>query len=447
MLPAFLARLLAGGRAAHSAKNGQAMSIFHKVSKKPAGKCQLKHHFTGGAYEVMGILDLWAKNDPERFVCPRVDKIVAQCKKYQTKELYGKRWLEKILRELRRHHIISRRLTRTRDYNELEGFIVAPHEALTARKPASKGKTVCIFLGQCWEDGCWKKEIVEETDSQGRRVTKVRAVHWVAPGAKPVDRPVSNSDATPVSKPVDRPVSNSVTTLQHADDGERVTGDFPAEPIEPSQSWEPEKPTQPTEPIEPASASSQDTAEKGNGHGQIKTNTEGLGFSSSSTTVTDQKQNPETIAQHFASGGVDMNDITDGLFEETEQSEHFDEVDVKTLLQICDAVIQDFGQRRYLGRKTHGDIMAEAMVRFTKKYGENVPLYWYPIAKQLRAPAGKRNSVREVSVSTTAAVREMAREIAARPPCPDCGAKHPMPPCGNRVAPYQPFDHKNLTRE
>lgn len=406
------------------------MSVFHKVSKKPEGKCELKNHFSGGAYQVVGILDLWAKNDPERFVCPRVDKIVAACKKFQTSESYGKRWLEKILRELRAHHVISRRLVRVRNYREMKGFIVAPHEALTERKPARKGKTVCLFLGQRWEDGCWKKEIVEDTSAEGRCVTKVRAAHWVAPGAKPVSKPDAGPVSKPVAKPVSKPVSNSVTTLQHGSDTQRVSDDFRSEPIELSKSCEPEELIQPTEPIEPASSSSQDTAEKSNGQTNPKSETENQVCSSLSLTTPDQNKNQETIAQHFGKGRVDMDEITDGLFEETEQSEHFDEIEISTLLQICDDVIKDWGTRRYLGRKTHGDIMGEAMARFTKKYNENVPLYWYPLVKQLRNSKSAQqpqqrsalldllgsnaNTIEDYSKSVTRSVREFASELYDR---------------------------------
>jgi hypothetical protein len=449
MLPAFLARLLvARGRAAHSPKGGEMKARTFSGSfrrkydelKSADEPCILQHHYRGWLREVIGLLDLWARNDPERFVAlyGGVDAVVQCCHWYQQPKKHpSKSMVEKVLKELRSRYIISKPLIRVRDGVECVGFIVTPHDYLAQRQTP----TTCVLKGQLKTAGRWKRDpVLEATGKWTGKFGPVYAycaVECTAPStvestakcAVECTEECTVADlALNVATSNDCAENRAVTVLT-----ESVVGT--------------ERAVQTVRTGFDAARTGQVEIETAKVQTKPQTNTEGL--SSSSTTVTDQKQNPETIAQHFASGGVDMNDITDGLFEETEQSEHFDEVDVKTLLQICDAVIQDFGQRRYLGRKTHGDIMAEAMVRFTKKYGQNVPLYWYPIAKQLRASAGKHHSVRELSVSTTAAVREMAREIATRPPCPDCGAKHPMPPCGNRVAPYQPLDHKKepITRE
>src|SRR5271169_2773251 len=82
---------------------------------------QLAHHYRGAMREVVGFLDLLAANDPERFVFCGVDAIVKHCKKYQSKNLHGKRWVEKVLAELRRRNVVSKALTRIRHHEEVRG--------------------------------------------------------------------------------------------------------------------------------------------------------------------------------------------------------------------------------------------------------------------------------------------------------------------------------------
>ena len=59
---------------------------------------------------------------------------------------------------------------------------------------------------------------------------------------------------------------------------------------------------------------------------------------------------------------------------------------MKTLCELCDEIINEMGALNYLGQKTNGDIMAKAMVRFTKESNsrQEVPRYWYPIILRLR---------------------------------------------------------------
>jgi hypothetical protein len=182
---------------------------FHRVTKKAPGNCRLKDHFFGGHREVIGYLDMLASRDKERFVFPHVPTIVAHCKKYQTKELHGQSWVEKILRDLRRWHIISTRVTRVRNYKELRGVIVAPHAALTERKPAATatGKgTVCVYVGQRWSVGRWERKEIKTTTPDGRKVWTIVPVSWAGGNA------VSGAAEAAVSSAVDGAAHSAVSS-------------------------------------------------------------------------------------------------------------------------------------------------------------------------------------------------------------------------------------------
>lgn len=116
--------------------------------------CSLKKHFTGATREVVGILDIWATNDPERFVWCGVDAIVARCHRYKA-HAYTKPTVEKVLAFLRSEHIISRRVKRERRVGayirEVDGFIMTPHDALAIRT-----KNVCKFVGATRAPGAWE---------------------------------------------------------------------------------------------------------------------------------------------------------------------------------------------------------------------------------------------------------------------------------------------------
>jgi hypothetical protein len=107
-----------------------------------------------------------------------------------------------------------------------------------------------------------------------------------------------------------------------------------------------------------------------------------------------------TIGQHFTRS-VEMDVITCGEWEDMwawedvwDETRDFDDIRAderaaiddqnEMLCKICDEVIRERQARIYQGRKTHGEIMVEAMLRYTKKHGWKVPAYWYPIAKKLK---------------------------------------------------------------
>ncbi len=218
---------------------------FRPVSKKK--DCtKLKDHYTGAMRELVGILDLWAANDHERFVFARVSEIRKRCKYFKSDKSYGPRWIEKGLAELRARNIVSKRVMRVRDHEEKWGYIVAPHACLTTHE---NGK--CILTGELGEgtSGRWARSGDGGPDS---------VLYWAGyadekpvsgPGDKPVGKPVSG----PVHRPGDKPVCRPVTTLQLASDNAEVSPQNRGlTVVTVMQPQEPFHPTEPTKPMEPA---------------------------------------------------------------------------------------------------------------------------------------------------------------------------------------------------
>jgi hypothetical protein len=386
--------------------------IFDEL--KPGEPCKLKHHYRGALREVIGLLDLWAANDPERFVelYGGVDAIVARCHRYKRPEdKFSKPMVEKVLKELRSRHIISKRLERLRDGEEVEGFIVAPHDCLAVRESPTK----CVFKGQLKAPGRWKRDPV--LGDKGEWTGKLGPVYW-AGYAKGTAR-------CTVESMVQSTVNCMVGTSPQPKENETVNRKNSAlteSTVVAVSVVLPEKETTPDH-------TSQVEIEKGKSNGNGKTG--GKGKSGGAYDTTDQKQQQprvvETIEMHFGTDGVDMAEITDGLFKETIESKRLDRKVQESLLTFCDEIIIDWSPRPYLGRKTHGDIMAEAMGRFTAKRGEEVPKYWYPIVRQLRESPAEQRFVEPID--ETAELRALFDE---HPQCPDCGYRHPGKRCGKR---------------
>jgi len=119
-------------------------SFFPAQLRTADAECGHKRHQSGVVREVIGFLELIARRDEtgERFVWPRVDTIVEHCGRYQGAK-YRKRAVESALKVLRRRGIISHRVKRWRLSAMRDGWIIAPHDAVFARK----GK-VCSFAGR-----------------------------------------------------------------------------------------------------------------------------------------------------------------------------------------------------------------------------------------------------------------------------------------------------------
>lgn len=112
------------------------------VQIKPGEMCSWKRHYRGALRELVGILNLWASNDAERFVPAGLDAMVRHCKRYKGKG-YSRRQVLYALRELRAREIVSKPVTRFRFGQEITGVIVAAHDTLAARHDGC----LCVFHG------------------------------------------------------------------------------------------------------------------------------------------------------------------------------------------------------------------------------------------------------------------------------------------------------------
>jgi len=118
---------------------------FHIIGKPPKGKhCdKLKYHYSGALRELVGILELIAENDPDRFVFANVPSLIEHCHRYkQPANKFGERWLRQCLAELRARSIISKRLRHLADrqLGMREGFYLMPHDAVCVERGG-----LCVF--------------------------------------------------------------------------------------------------------------------------------------------------------------------------------------------------------------------------------------------------------------------------------------------------------------
>lgn len=347
---------------------------FRKIydQLEPGEQCNFEHHYKGVLREVIHWLNLWASNRPDRFVFAEVEAIAAHCHRFKNpKSKYAPRSVGYVLAELRARGVISGRLMRMVDGEERWGFIVAPHDCLTVR--TEKG---CIFKGRLVDviRGRWEREIVLK-DEKGTvyEKPKIGPIFWAGYFEGAVTCAVECAVESAVESAVEGAAKGAVGHSAQSTQSEKVN---------------PENRSLSVVSESVVGSVGSDTSEITGSIAHVdglKNNTNGnpAREGSSSLSTTDQKQPRETIAQHF-SAGVDMAGITEGEFEATEMSEQEDNVALNKLLSLCQTVITERAGRRYVGRKTNGDIMAEAMIRFTKQSGDEVPKYWYPIVKRLR---------------------------------------------------------------
>ena len=114
-------------------------SYSFKPIVKPKPKHSFKEHFSGSLRELVGLLEYLASIDPEgeRFVYAGVPWLVSHCKKFKSKgkdvkdkDPYSRRSIEYALAEFRRRHVIGPLHKRERNGVQVNGFIVALHDAL-----------------------------------------------------------------------------------------------------------------------------------------------------------------------------------------------------------------------------------------------------------------------------------------------------------------------------
>jgi hypothetical protein len=118
-----------------------------EAKKHFAAKSLWSGHLDGCAREVMRALEMWAKNNPDRWVYCTVRGLTEECngkfRKGKDKgRPYSKVTVEQALRFLREKNLISHELGIAPDGRKQNGFVVAPHESMTRRYPLA-----CNFVG------------------------------------------------------------------------------------------------------------------------------------------------------------------------------------------------------------------------------------------------------------------------------------------------------------
>jgi hypothetical protein len=149
-----------------------------RVAIKRSEKCSWKRHFRGCARDLIGYVDLLAKNNRNRFVMSHVPAITEGCNgRYRKNEKpYSKSMVEKTLALLRDHKIVSERMKMTIDGVEREGFVVASHESMTIRYPrvcvvAGIGKGPGTFVNDIWVPDASSAEWFGKVTEFGPKIT------------------------------------------------------------------------------------------------------------------------------------------------------------------------------------------------------------------------------------------------------------------------------------
>jgi hypothetical protein len=365
-------------------------------------ECALENHYSGALRELVGRLNHLAGLDTtgERFVFSGVDNMVEKCHRYQQPEnRFSKSMIEKVLKELRSRYIISKRLVRVRDGKEYVGFIVAPHDYLAVRdKP-----TECVLRGQLKAPGRWRRDPI--LDEKGEWTGKFGPVYAYC--AAPVTDAITDAVTVPITDATSvQPTAAAAVTYEKRPLTVRAVGAV--------------KSVEPSKPKNPVTESGQGKTEKGNGNPNSKSDDE-LGKEIVCDT-TDQKQ-IETIADRFADLPDDYRDaiiaVSTGLISDSDISaiangQHF--YSWPDLVACCRDVVRQRAGMPYLGRKTHGDLMAGAMALFTERHKIKAPKNWYAVAKTLRESAPEksyREDYSEHNAEMDRLVAEMAAEAAA----------------------------------
>jgi hypothetical protein len=351
-----LARFSKGSRASHLPKEKDRMQRFSNsrrpiVKLKPGKKCSLKEHYRGALRELIGILDLLAANDPERFVFAGVDALVERCKKFKSKTKYGRRQIEHALAEFRAHYIVSKRLRRVRDGVEREGYIVTPHDCLCV----GEGDR-CVFKGQGHVTGKWEREFKEGVPgpvfwakSAGQSADK-SAVKSAEPSA---DKSADGVSVQTIEDANTYPQKRSANLCNHSTGGTPLTGE-PRE--EPRRQGEHDDESRRASPSGMASV-------------EIKS------------------MNDETIGAHFGlPWPVAIAAVDPELNTATEQWEEFGIEKFSHLEKCCWKAVQNLAALPYTGPASHALVMEKAW----NLSGAGVPSSWIRRMNELRGTARQK---------------------------------------------------------
>jgi hypothetical protein len=395
-----------------AADNSFNQSFLWSVKLRDGRGHSLKSHARRGTalHELLGILDLLAGNDPQRFVVASIAALMKLCNKGERSNriVYSETWIKKTLAELRARHIVSTYFTA---WDGRYGFVVAPHDFLCYRRG-----NICTM------------HVPKRYECSDEDVAKYR--EFVAPSCTAQYTgtiPRTTPRSTPQSTPISEKKYTAQYTAQYTGESAHVAECSPV--IETSSDiWQtvgtqigaPNRVTgravEPKELKEPANRPTVAGPADGQEHSQEKgAQTEKGSFSTTDYNPTDGRQegsfslkedtqekdkgnNPTfthvKIEEKFAellgeSSEYDcvIKTVSTGLIKRDDitavsLSQRFHSW--QELAQCCREAIAEHSREQYLGPKTHGDVMAWAMALFTRQQNEKTPPCWYAVAKKLR---------------------------------------------------------------
>lgn len=345
---------------------------------KPNEPCNIRHHYRGAMREVIGILDLWASNDPEeRFVWCGVDAIVEHCKRL-SKKPFRKRQVEYALAEFRARYIISKKVVRIRDGKEVEGFIVAPHVSLAVRK----SETVCLLTGQFHASGKWQRDI-KLVDNAGKILAppEIGPVFWSA-----VRSAVESADQSAVRSADQNFQSADQSADAHSaqeDEPKKVNPENGALTVGTSSLTVEAGVTvlSGVAGLSNTGPGDESCTQESGGEEQQQKQGGGVSFSSLSF----EGEQSKTVSQHLEGWLVfgSLEEVSgERLKTKTSEWREFGDDNQHLLLTICNQVLAEIRNEPWNGDLTLGRIMDEAATRFITKHGF-VPKSWLKVRTEL----------------------------------------------------------------
>jgi hypothetical protein len=346
--------------------------------KTPNAKCSLKWHFYGCCREVAGRVDFLAGLRKDRFVFERVSEMAKKCKPYGKKK-YSLSMVEKSLKFLREHFVISERQVQFVNGRQREGFYVIDHADMFVRK----GK-LCSNM--------WFGDPEEF-------VRKMREASQNGPW--PVTGPITGSTTVPITGSVTGTITVSEAIKRLKNYGVHY-GATPVNMLENScdtgtlaeNGIEIGKP--PAAPIRKVGIALGTEGAFGN---RIGVPSDGLNLKEEPQTQKPGKPNPslssfgtdrqsqkptQTIANYFEGANDDetMLRLADGAYEQLRAGFDNDRQWRAAVLYAADAV-REWDGKPIADRKTLGDLMGRVVDKFQAKKTK-VPKVWVKVMYDLR---------------------------------------------------------------
>ncbi len=383
-------------------------SFERRVSRKLSEKCRWKTHCTGCMREVMGILELWAGNCPDRFIPAGVNAIVKACNgRYRKggRRQYSKAMVEKCLHILCELQILSPKFTADIDGVPRQGRFFNPHDKMTKRHPR-----VCVFIGGGKTPGTWSNSgvwqpnetshfpgiVVEESKREGTdritdeitdMITDMITDEITDERAKR-DGP---GDGVGYGREDDEPMPSQPVTDTTADVSlVALSDEIVPEPSEPSESVEP------PEPPEPGSS----TCGHGDDYEEHAEHDEGNTSSVSSSLCSLTHPQNRTVKSHFENCDDAVQLVSDGLYSapcvefkpddpdyrrhQKQQKQEGYEAEYHALCSSVLQAVREIGDTRLVDRRT----LAAVVQRTIAINGGRVPPGLFRVMKDFQERGG-----------------------------------------------------------